>query len=186
MSKWPKGGSNHIRLSIQAMNVQLYQRYKQFTCLHYNATQYHRGGLPPKLIQIIKCYFTSIYSWHFKTIEFYWNMEEGTMVGFHYNPLTSSVATLYPPYIVIDREYFLLIWCITAIKMEHVRLCLWKNEVFFNRKHSSMWMNIEQGFDILKAWFKENRTKSSLKLNFQPTVVHCWRILHNMLLTSKN
>ena len=55
---------------------------------------------------------------------------------------------------------------------------------------------MERGFGILKARFKEiTKTKhvfyligakSALKLDFLPTLVHCYCILHNMLLASKD
>ena len=47
-------------------------------------------------------------------------------------------------------------------------------------------MSVERGFGILKSRFKEIGTKSSLKLDFLPTVVHCCCILHNILLASKD
>ena len=47
-------------------------------------------------------------------------------------------------------------------------------------------MSIKRGFGILKARFKEIDTKSSLKLDFLPTVVHCCCVLHNILLASKD
>lgn len=47
-------------------------------------------------------------------------------------------------------------------------------------------MSVERGFGILKARFKEISTKSSLKLDFLPTVVHCCCVLHNILLASKD
>lgn len=47
-------------------------------------------------------------------------------------------------------------------------------------------MSIERAFGILKARFKEIGTKSSLKLEFLPTVVHCCCVLHNILLASKD
>ena len=65
-------------------------------------------------------------------------------------------------------------------------LSLSKEEVWFNRKHSSTRMNVERGFGILKARDKEIETKSSLKLDFLPTVMHCCYILHNILLANKN
>ena len=61
-----------------------------------------------------------------------------------------------------------------------------REEVWFNRKHSSTRMSVERGFGILKARFKEIGTKSSLKLDFLPTVVHSCCILHNILLASKD
>ena len=59
-------------------------------------------------------------------------------------------------------------------------------ELLFNRKHSSTRMSVERAFGILKSRFKEIGTKSSLKLEFLPTVVHCCCILHNLLLASKD
>ena len=47
-------------------------------------------------------------------------------------------------------------------------------------------MSVERAFGILKARFKEIGTKSSLKLDFLPTVVHCCCVLHNILLASKD
>ena len=47
-------------------------------------------------------------------------------------------------------------------------------------------MSVERGFGILKARFKEIDTKSSLKLDFLPTVVHSCCVLHNILLASKD
>jgi hypothetical protein len=47
-------------------------------------------------------------------------------------------------------------------------------------------MSVERGFDILKARFKEIGTKSSLKLDFLPTVVHTCCVLHNILLVCKD
>ena len=63
---------------------------------------------------------------------------------------------------------------------------LTREKVWFNHKHSSTRMSVERGFGILKARFKEIGTKSSLKLDFLPTVVHCCCILHNILLASKD
>ena len=63
---------------------------------------------------------------------------------------------------------------------------LTNEEVWFNRKHSSTRMCVERGFGILKAGFKETGTKSSLKLDFLPTVVHTCCVLHNILLASKD
>lgn len=63
---------------------------------------------------------------------------------------------------------------------------LTREEVWFNRKHSSTRMSVERAFGILKARFKEIGTKSSLKLDFLPTVVHCCCVLHNILLASKD
>lgn len=47
-------------------------------------------------------------------------------------------------------------------------------------------MSVERGFGILKAKFKEIGTKSSMKLDFLPTVVYCCCVLHNILLASKD
>lgn len=47
-------------------------------------------------------------------------------------------------------------------------------------------MNVERGFGILKARFKEIDIKSSLKLDFLPTVVHTCCVLHNIFLASKD
>ena len=63
---------------------------------------------------------------------------------------------------------------------------LTNEEAWFNRKHSSTRMCVERGFGILKARFKEIGSKSSLKLDFLPTVVHCCCVLHNILLASKD
>lgn len=65
-------------------------------------------------------------------------------------------------------------------------LPLSREEAWFNRKHSSTRMSVERGFDILKAMFKEIGSKSSLKLEFLPTVVHSCCVLHNILLASKD
>ena len=65
-------------------------------------------------------------------------------------------------------------------------LPLSREECWFNRKHSSTRMSVERGFGILKSRFKEIGTKSSLKLDFLPTVVHCCCVLHNILLASKD
>jgi hypothetical protein len=65
-------------------------------------------------------------------------------------------------------------------------LPLTQEEAWFNRKHSSTRMSVERGFGILKSRFKEIGTKSSLKLEFLPTVVHCCCVLHNILLASKD
>ena len=61
-----------------------------------------------------------------------------------------------------------------------------REELWFNRKHSSTRMSVERAFGILKARSKEIGTKSSLKLDFLPTVVHSCCVLHNILLASKN
>lgn len=47
-------------------------------------------------------------------------------------------------------------------------------------------MSVERGFGILKARFKEIGSKTSLCLEFLPTVVHSCCILHNVLLASKD
>lgn len=47
-------------------------------------------------------------------------------------------------------------------------------------------MSVERGFGLLKAMLKEIGTKTSLKLDFIPTVVHCCCVLHNILLASKD
>ena len=65
-------------------------------------------------------------------------------------------------------------------------LPLSKEETWFNWKHSSTRMSVERGFGILQARFNEIGTKSSLKLVFWPTVVHCCCVLHNILLASKD
>ena len=65
-------------------------------------------------------------------------------------------------------------------------LPLTREEAWFNRKHSSTRMSVERGFGILKARFKEIGTKSSLKLDFLPTVVHCCCVLHNILFANKD
>ena len=85
-----------------------------------------------------------------------------------------------------DRGYPLLSWCITPFKIGPMDVPLSREEVWFNRKHSSTSMSVERGFGILKSRFKEIRTKSSLKLDFLPTVVHCCCVLHNILLASKD
>ena len=142
-----------------------------------------------------KCYFTSINtgppgslhdSAHFKSTELYRKVEEGIMGGFHDDPLTWGTGLSFPPYIVADRGYPLLSWCITPFKMGPLGLALTQEETWFNRKHSSTRMSVERGFGILKSRFKEIGTKSSLKLNFLPTVVHACCVLHNILLASKD
>ena len=142
-----------------------------------------------------KCYFTSINtgppgslhdSAHFKSTELYRKVEEGIMGGFHDDPLTWEAGLPFPPYIVADRGYPLLSWCITPFKRGPMGVTLTREEVWFNRKHSSTRMSVERGFGILKARFKEIGTKSSLKLDFLPTVVHCCCVLHNILLASKD
>jgi len=89
-------------------------------------------------------------------------------------------------YIVEDRGYFLLSWCITPYKMISMGLQLSKKEVWFNRKHSAKRMSVERAFGIFKARFKEIGTKSYLKLEFFPTVVHRCCVLHNILFASKD
>ena len=142
-----------------------------------------------------KCYFTSVNtgppgslhdSAHFKSSELYRKVQEGTMGGFHDDPLTWEAGLPFQPYIVGDRGYPLLSWCITPFKMGPMGLPLSREELWFNRKHSSTRMSVERGFGILKARFKEIGTKSSLKLDFLPTVVHCCCVLHNILLASKD
>ena len=142
-----------------------------------------------------KCYFTSINtgppgslhdSAHFKSTELYRKAEEGTMAGFHDDPLAWDLGLPFPPYLVADRGYPLLSWCITPFRMGPMGLPLTREEAWFNRKHSSTRMSVERGFGILKARFKEIGTKSSLKLDFMPTVIHCCCVLHNVLLASKD
>ena len=142
-----------------------------------------------------KCYFTSINtgppgslhdSAHFKSTELYRKVEEGIMGGFHDDPLTWDAGLPFPPYIIADRGYPLLSWCITPFKRGPMGVALTREEVWFNRKHSSTRMSVERAFGILKARFKEIGTKSSLKLDFLPTVVHCCCVLHNILLASKD
>ena len=142
-----------------------------------------------------KCYFTSINtgppgslhdSAHFRSSELYRKVEAGIMGGFHDDPLTWPSALAFPPYIVADRGYPLLSWCITPFKMGPMGLPLTREEAWFNRRHSSTRMSVERGFGILKARFKEIGTKSSMKLEFLPTVVHVCCVLHNILLASKD
>jgi hypothetical protein len=142
-----------------------------------------------------KCYFTSINtgppgslhdSAHFKTTELYRKVEEGIMGGFHDDPLSWGAVIPFPPYIVADRGYPLLSRCITPFKMGPMGAPLSREEAWFNRMHSSTRMSVERGFDILKSRFKEIGTKSLLKLDFLPTVVHYCCILHNILLASKD
>ena len=141
------------------------------------------------------CYFTSINtgppgslhdSAHFKSTKLYRRVEEGVMTRFHHDPMAWPAALPFPPYIVADRGYPLLSWCITPFKMGPMGNPLSHEEVWFNRKHSSMRMCVERGFGILKARFKEIGTKSALKLNFVPTVVHASCVLHNILIASKD
>lgn len=142
-----------------------------------------------------KCYFTSINtgppgslhdSAHFKSSELYRKVEEGIMGGFHDDPLSWDAALPFPPYILADRGYPLLSWCITPFKRGPMGMTLTREEVWFNRKHSSTRMSVERAFGILKERFKEIGTKSSLKLDFLPTVVHCCCVLHNIMLASKD
>ena len=142
-----------------------------------------------------KCYFTSINtgppgslhdSAHFKSSELYRKVEEGVMGGFHDDPMLWPAGLPFPPYLVADRGYPLLSWCITPFKMGPMGTPLTNEEVWFNRKHSSTRMCVERGFGILKARFKEIGAKSSLKLEFLPTVVHACCVLHNILLASKD
>ena len=142
-----------------------------------------------------RCYFTSINtgppgslhdSAHFKSTELYRKVGEGTMGGFHDDPLTWPTALPFPPYIVADKGYPLLSWCITPFKTGPMGIPLTREELWFNRKHSSTRMSVERGFGILKSRFREIGTKSSLKLDFLPTVVHCCCVLHNILLASKD
>jgi hypothetical protein len=142
-----------------------------------------------------KCYFTSINtgppgslhdSAHFKSTELYRKVEEGIMGGFHDDPLTWEAGLPFPPYLVADRGYPLLSWCITPFKRGLMGVALTREEVWFNRKRSSTRMSVERGFGILKARFKEIGTKTSLKLDFIPIVVHCCCVLHNILLASKD
>ena len=141
------------------------------------------------------CYFTSVNagppgslhdSAHFRSTELYRRVEEGVMAGFHDDPMEWPAALPFPPYIVADRGYPLLSWCITPFKMGPMGNPLSHEEVWFNRKHSSTRMCVERGFGILKARFKEIGTKSALKLDFVPTVVHACCILHNILIASKD
>ena len=142
-----------------------------------------------------KCYFTSINtgppgslhdSAHFRSTELFRKAEAGIMGGFHDDPMTWPTSLPFPPYIVGDRGYPLLSWCITPFKMGPMGLPLSREEAWFNRKHSSTRMSVERGFGILKARFKEIRSKTSMKLEFLPTVVHACCILHNILLASKD
>ena len=141
------------------------------------------------------CYFTSVNtgppgslhdSAHFKSTELYRKAEEGTMPGFHDDATTWPAGLPFPPYIVADRGYPLLSWCITPFKIGPMGVPLTPEEVWFNRKHSSTRMCVERAFGILKARFKEIGTKSALKLDFVPTVVHACCVLHNVLLASKD
>ena len=142
-----------------------------------------------------KCYFTSVNtgppgslhdSAHFKSSELFRKVQEGVMGGFHDDPMTWPSGLPFSPYIVADRGYPLLSWCITPFKMGPMGGALTNEEVWFNRKHSSTRMCVERAFGILKARFKEIGGKSSLKLDFLPTVVHTCCVLHNILLASKD
>ena len=142
-----------------------------------------------------KCYFTSVNtgppgslhdSAHFKSTELYRKVELGVMGGFHDDPMTLPAGLPFPPYIVADRGYPLLSWCITPYKMGPMGMPITNKENWFNRKHSSTRMSVERSFGILKARFKEIGGKSSLKLEFLPTVVHTCCVLHNILLASKD
>jgi hypothetical protein len=142
-----------------------------------------------------KCYFTSVNtgppgslhdSAHFKSTDLYRKAEEGIMPGFHDDPTTWAEGLPFPPYIVADRGYPLLSWCITPFKKSPMGAPLSVEELWFNRKHSSTRMSVERAFGILKSRFKEIGSKSSLKLEFLPTVVHCCCVLHNILLASKD
>ena len=142
-----------------------------------------------------KCYFTSVNtsppgslhdSAHFKSTELYRKTEEGIMPRFHNDPTTWAEGLPFPPYIVADRGYPLLSWCITPFKKSPMGAPLSGEELWFNRKHSSTRMSVERAFGILESRFKEIGTKSSLKLDFLPTVVHCCCVLHNILLASKD
>ena len=142
-----------------------------------------------------KCYFTSVNtgppgslhdSAHFRSTELYRKVELGVMGGFHDDPMTWPSALPFPPYIVADRRYPLLSWCIAPYKIGPTGMPISNEETWFNRKHSSTRMSVERGFGILKARFKEIGGKSSLKLEFMPTVVHTCCVLHNILLASKD
>jgi hypothetical protein len=142
-----------------------------------------------------KCYFTSVNtgppgslhdSAHFKSSELYRKVKEGVMGGFHDDPLAWPAGLPFAPYIVADRGYPLLSWCITPFKMGPMGTPLTNEEIWFNRKHSATRMCVKRGFGILKARFKEIGSKTSLKLDFLPTVVHSCCVLHNILLASKD
>ena len=142
-----------------------------------------------------RCYFTSVNtgppgslhdSAHFKSSELYQKVQDGIMGGFHDDLLTWPSGLAFPPYIVADKGYPLLSWCITPFKMGPMGSPLSREEAWFNRKHSSTRMSVERGFSILKSRFKEIGTKSSLKLDFLPTIVHACCVLHNILLASKD
>ena len=108
------------------------------------------------------------------------------MGGFHDDPLTWPAALPFPPYIVADRGYPLLSWYITPFKMGPMGVPLTEEEIWFNRKHLSTRICMDRGFGILKARFKKFGTKSTLKLDFVPTVVHACCVLHNILFASKD
>ena len=108
------------------------------------------------------------------------------MGGFHDDPLMWSSGLPFPPYVLANRGYPLLSWCITPFKKGPMGTPLSREESWFNRKHSSTRMSVERGFGILKARFKEIGSKSSLRLDFLPTVVHACCVLHNILLASKD
>lgn len=108
------------------------------------------------------------------------------MGGFHDDPLTWPSQLPFPPYTVADRGYPLLSWCITPLKMGPTGVPLTREEVWFNKKHSSTRMSVERAFGILKSRFKEIGTKSSLKLDFLPTIVYYFCVMHNILLASKD
>ena len=100
-----------------------------------------------------KCYFTSINcgppgslhnSAHFRSTELYQKVDEGIMKGFHDDPLTWASGLAYLPYLVADRGYPLLSWCITPFKKGPMGLSLSREETWFNRKHSSTRMSRER------------------------------------------
>ena len=143
----------------------------------------------------IKCYFTSINtgppgslydSARFKSTELYMKVEEGVMGGFHDDPMTWPADLPFPLYIVADRGYPFFSCCITPFKMGPMDMRLTNEEVWFNRKHSSTRMCVGRAFGILKVRFKEIGRKTSLKLDFLPTIVHACCMLHNVLLASKD
>ena len=157
-------------------------RYKPFSILL-------QGGVDNK------CYFTSVNTGppgslhdnaHFKSSELFRKVEDGIMGGFHDDASTWAAGLPFPPYIVADRGFPLLSWCITPFKRGPLGSPLSREEVWFNHKHSSTMMSVERAFGILKARFREIGTKSSLKLDFLPTVVHSCCVLHNILLASKD
>ena len=88
-----------------------------------------------------KCYFTSVNtgplgslhdSAHFKSTELYRKVEDGIMGGFHDDPMAWAAGLPFPPYIVADRGYPLLSWCITPFKMGPMGSPLSREEVWFN------------------------------------------------------